>query len=587
MPQVRQRLRQLTDVLSREQTHIIRAAGLVMIPGLLTKFSGLLFKALTATQLSTSTAYRDFLFANTLPEMLATILLTGAVSTLIIPILIEAKEHEGEDYFRNLFNSIVNLIMGIFIVVAILVIIFAEPAFPLIVQYIIRPAPDVDIMKHAPTIIAMMRVLMLPQIILGISVFVTSGLNVYNRLILPQLAPLFYNFGRIFSVFVLLPIMDKNPWALVYGVIIGSVLHLVIQLPLAKTLHLTYRPVLNLNEKYIRRFFKVVIPRAFAFAADTISLTLAELIGSGLAEKAYPALQYANDLALVIPSLFGYSFAVASFPTLSQLYVRKNFTEMNLIISRTINQIFFLTLPLVVTFIILRLPIVRLVYGVFPRTQFDREDTAMVAWVLFFYCLGIIFTSCNWYLYRLFFIIRNTLVPTLMSVLFLVLTIVSSVMFSNLLSHSDNFSFGDIHVTWHNLLTQEYGRAAVGGIALAISFVAFLQFLLLIGFTHKMVATLDFGFLIKEMFKKLIPTLAMGSLMFMMFKSWDTLTFPIDATAGFSGSTTLNLFLLTMITMITCFLVYYLLCLLFQVEDLKVLRRFLNPVFRLGGLRIQ
>ncbi len=587
MPTVRLRLQQLSSVLSQEQTHIIKAAGLLMIPGLLTKFSGLLFKALTATQLSTSLPYRDFLFANTLPELLTTILLTGAVSTLVIPILIEAKEHKGEEYFRNLFNSIFNLILGVFIIVSLLTIIFADAAFPFIVQYIIRPAPGVDILSHASTIVPMMRVLMIPQIILGISVFITSGLNVYNRLVLPQLAPLFYNFGRIFSVFILLPLMDKSPWALVWGVVIGSVLHLLIQLPLARTLHLDYRPIINLNEQYIKRFFKVVVPRTIAFAADTVSITLAELIGAGLADKAYPSLQYANDLALVIPSLFGYSFAVASFPTLSQLYVRKNFAEMDAIILRTINQIFFLTIPVVVTFIILRLPIVRLIYGVFPRTQFDRDDTAMVAWILFFYCLGIIFTSCNWYLYRLFFIVRNTLVPTLMSILFLGLTVIFSVVFSNLLSHSDSYSFSDIHLSVSNLLTQDYGKAGVGGIALAISFVAFLQFILIIVFTDKMITKLDFWFLGKEMLKKLVPTVGMATLMFLMFKSWNTFAFPIDATAGYEGSTTLNLFLLTGITVGTCFLIYYLLCLLFQVEDLKVLRRFLNPVFKLGGLKIK
>lgn len=584
---VKRTMSSLRGVLFDEQREVLKVAGLLMIPSLLTKMSGLLYQVLTATQLSTKVEFRDFLYANQLPETLATILLTGAVTTLIIPMLIEVKERDGREHFLKMYNSIQNMVLGLFAIIGILVIIFADVLFPLIIDHIIRPGPGVVIDEVSRTnIIAMMRVLMIPQLILGLSVFVSSALNVYHRLFVPQLAPLFYNVGRIFGVFILLPLMSRSPWALVWGIVIGSLMHLLIQLPLARTLKIDFQWVLSWRDKYVQKFLVVVIPRTLAFGADTIALKVTELIASGLSVKALPALEYANNLVVVIPSLFGYSFAVASFPTLSQLYVRKNFQEMGLLISRTVNQIFFLGIPFVVSFLILRLPVVRLVYGIIPRTEFKRDDTYMVAWILLFFCLGIIFITCNWYLYRLLFIIGNTLVPTLMSLALFLLTVGGSLVFSNLLSHSNSFTVGSIQLSWQNLFTQAYGQAGVGGVALAVSVVGIVQFLALLVVVHKLVVKLDFKYLIGELIRKLLPTGVMTILMYFMYKTWDIYAFPIDATPGFGGSTTLNLIVLTGITMLTCFMVYYLLCILVGVEDIKILRRFLNPVFKIGGIQI-
>jgi hypothetical protein len=155
------------------------------------------------------------------------------------------------------------------------------------------------------------------------------------------------------------------------------------------------------------------------------------------------------------------------------------------------------------------------------------------------------------------------------------------------LSHSNTLSFSGLDLSLQSWLTRGDGTAAVGGVALAISVVSIYEFFLLIWLIHKFVVKIDFRHLYGELARKLIPTIVSGALMFFMYKTWDILTFPIDAKPGFSGSTTLNLFILTSLTVATTFMVYYLLCFLFQVEDLKILRRFLNPVFKLGGFSIK
>src|SRR5690606_24721619 len=106
---------------------------------------------------------------------------------------------------------------------------------------------------------------------------------------------------------------------------------------------------------------------------------------------------------------------------------------------------------------------------------------------------------------------------------------------------------------------------------------------------HKTLVKLDFKVLFNSIFRKLIAGSAMFVVMYLVYKTWNVLTYalPVSATFSYRGSTTINLFLLTFITVATSFFVYYLVCLFFRVEELKILKKYLNPIFRIGGVEIK
>jgi putative peptidoglycan lipid II flippase len=581
-------IRQVRDVLTREQTEIIRTAGLLMIPALLTKITGLAANLLTSNQLGVDSAsLNEFLFANALPQLLADILLTGAVSTLVIPIFIQVKEEEGDAGFQNFFNTIVNLMLMIFAVVAAVVILFAPQIFPLVMNYIVRPSPEVYALIDADRIIQMLRALMVPQFILGASVFLSAGLNVYDQLLIPQFAPFFYNIGRIFSVLILLPLMNGSPWALIVGVVLGSILHFSIQLPLSKLVNLKWRWFVDWRSKHLWTFFKVAWPRLLAYSADTVSSTLTSLIIAGYNIAFLSVMYFASSLINIIPGVIGYSFSVASFASLSRHYQRKEYEEVNEIMRKIINQIVFLSLPIILTLIILRLPTVRLMFGALPGTYFDRDATLMVAWATMFAGPGIIFAATRSYLYRLFYIAKNTFVPLLISLLTLFTDIIFTIIFANLFSHMTDFSLKNIVWDLNYFFDTGHGLAAVGGATLAFTLSSLIEFVIMLILINKFVVKIKFQDLLRGLALKAIPTIATAGVMYAMYKLWDTYSFPIDAPATFVGSTTLNLFLLTSLTVFTSWMVYFLLCYLLGVEEIRILRRVLNPVFRLGGLHIK
>jgi putative peptidoglycan lipid II flippase len=91
--------------------------------------------------------------------------------------------------------------------------------------------------------IELMRLDLLAILIFSISGLVMAGLQANQHFLLPALAPGLYNIGQIFGVGVLapseglsfgglnLPAFGLGIHGLVYGVILGALLHLLVQTP--------------------------------------------------------------------------------------------------------------------------------------------------------------------------------------------------------------------------------------------------------------------------------------------------------------------------------------------------------------------
>jgi putative peptidoglycan lipid II flippase len=584
---VKNTISSINGLLSKEQTEIIKIASLLIIPSILTKITGQVCSLIMASFYGTSGKGSLFIVADALPQMVANILLFGVVGAVVIPVLVEVKQKENKERFLEFYSTVFNLALIMFSIAAVIIVIFADRLMPFVLQYLIDPNQKLN-QADVGLVVDMMRALFIPQILLGASVFIGSGLNVYNRFLLPQLSPLFYNAGMLIGYIIFIPLFDKSPWALVAGVIIGSILHLLLPIPLSRSLGLQVKLVINLRDPYLHKLIKIAIPRLLAFSSEQIASMANKFISFGY-NLAYPAAQlYVGSIINAIPMLFGYTFAVASFPTLAGLYTDGKHDQFREVVNKTINQMVFLSIPFVVTLMILRLPVVRLVYGLLPG-QFDRDSTYLTAWLLMFMSFGVIFSTIRGFVYRIFYAAHNTRIPLFISLISMAVTVIGSIYLSNYFSHFSVFSIGQLRWNPEFFLTKADGIAAIAGIGLSTSLAVAIEVILLMILFHRRIIKLEWQKLLNQLLIKLGIGVIMGGLMFAMYKMWEGLdALPVDADPSqFTGSTTLNLIILTTITVFTSFMVYYLLCILFQIEEIKILRRFLNPLLRLGGIHIK
>ena len=566
---VKKTISSIRSILTREQNEILSAAAMLMVLMLATKIVGMVFLSLVSSQFGSSADLDNFFLASAVPEMITNIILLGAVSGTIIPVLIHIKEKEGEEHFARSFSTIMNVGMLAFIFLSILVMIFAKYTIPLAVELTQRgeDLTEADIKN----VISMTRMLLIPQIILGISAFISSGLNIHHRFIIPQLAPLLYNLGKIIGIIFLIPVLDNKVWALVWGTLIGAVLHLLIQLPLWKQLKIGYRMTyFDIKDKNFKEAVKLALPRMLGLSVEEIARLADTLISFSLTIGSLASYQYAVRLTAIPLNLFGTSYAIASFPSLSRLWANGSKEEFEILVRKIINQVLFLALPVSGLFIILRVPIVRLVYGILGGS-FTWADTLQVSWVLMFFAIGISLETLRTTLFRIYFAIHNSIVPLISSVFVLIFGVITGILLTNYFSNFYEYSILKITFEPSYFFSRSDGPLAVGGLALSSSLVFSAEFFLLIFILRYKKVINNLRGLGKEMIIKLFATVVMMYSAYVMSKFWEEIL---------QTDRTLQVIILTATTAITAFIIYLLTCKILRIEEVNVFMRFVIRTFK-------
>ncbi|MFI5206240.1 MAG: murein biosynthesis integral membrane protein MurJ, partial [Candidatus Paceibacterales bacterium] len=247
------------------QTKSVSFASLILAGSyLLSALLGVLRDHLLTGKLATSNL-DVYYSAFTIPDFIALILIFGAISAAIIPIfsshLVKSKT-EAWHYINNLLN----IFLTFLIIVCVILIIFA----PLVVAVI---APGFSPDKKDMTV-TLMRILFLSPIILGTSSIVSGILQVFHRFLVTALAPIMYNLGIIIGIIFFVPHFGLR--GLAYGVVLGALLHLCIQLPAFLHSGFAYKLTFNLKDVSVQKTFKLMVPRSLGLGAgqfNTIVIT--------------------------------------------------------------------------------------------------------------------------------------------------------------------------------------------------------------------------------------------------------------------------------------------------------------------------
>ena len=252
------------------------------------------------------------------------------------------------------------------------------------------------------------RILLLAQMFFAASYVFTAILESNQRFLTPAIAPLFYNIAIIITTILLAPSIGLA--APVIGAVVGSFLHLAIQLPLA--LSLGFRPIFSLNFKNpaLRKVGKLAIPRVLELSAFQAK----RLVDLFLASQVLGGLTYFKlaDTVSVLPvSLFGLSIAKASLPQMSRQN-DKDLTGFKETFVASFRQIMFFIVPASIFIAVLRVPIVRLAFG---SSKFTWDDTLQTGYALSAFCVGIFAYALSLLVSRAFYALHDTKTPVKVS----------------------------------------------------------------------------------------------------------------------------------------------------------------------------
>jgi len=523
----------ITKFITKKQNGILSAALVISISSAVNALLGFLKSRLLANYFGVSNELAIFYTADRIPNLIYSILVVGAISTVFIPTFTQNLKQSKQKAFESA-SSIITTTLILFLILSISVFLFS---------YQIIKILTLNKFSYDQIVLGsnLMRIMIISQVLLVISSLITSILQSFKYFLIPAIAPVLYNIGMIFGIILL-----SNKFGIygpAYGVAFGAFLNLIVQIPLLKKTQFKYNFNINLNDKSLKQMMVLVPPRILSVSMSNIVATINNSLAILISTSSVVHLKFATQLQTFPVSLFGLSMAQALLPTLSKEADPSDREKFKQTLITTLHQTMFLVIPLSVIFLILRVPIVRIVYGV---SNFPWESTVKTSYALAFFSLSIFAQSANYILSRGFYALKDTKTPVLINLFTIFLNILLTMFF------------------------VLYLKLGVWSIAFSYTITTILDMLLYFIFLNKKVNQFNVQEILVPFSKISASAVLMGISLYVPLKILDQYIFDTQYT--------IQLIILTIIAGSIGMAVYLLLTKLFNVQEINLFYKLLKKL---------
>jgi len=377
---------------------LLTASLILTVAALASRILGWVRLLVIGSQFGASRELDAYFAAFRIPDAIFQLVVAGALSAALIPVF-QGYRARGQDVEAwRLASSIINLVMIALAGLSLVMAIFAPVLVPIV-------APGFD----APTTeltVRMTRVMLISPVLIGMGAVVTGILNSYQQFTVPAIAPLLYNLAIILAAIFLAPVMGVE--GLAVGVAIGSLAHLVVQLPNLARVGQRYDLTIGLGHPGVRRVAWLMGPRMLGLAAGQLNFLVSTVLASGLPEGSLTAYNYAFQLSQIPVGVIGVSIAVALFPTFSQDAALGRIGEIRRQVANAVRVLVFVAAPLTAIMVVLREPLTAVFYqyGAFSPAASERTANALL-----YFALGLVGHIVVHVLARAFYAMQDTRTP--------------------------------------------------------------------------------------------------------------------------------------------------------------------------------
>lgn len=398
---------------------IVRAASTVMVAFVLSSLLGLVRQILFSNAYGAGNELDAFNSANRVSETLFNLVAGGALSSAFIPVFTTLLT-KGQNRQAWILASVMgNLIVLVLSFTGLLVALFA----PQVVRYALAPGFTTNPELFATTV-SLLRWMLPSAVIFALSGLIMSILNSHQVFFIPALSPAMYQVGLIFGVTILRP---YGVYGLAWGVLIGAMGHLGLQIPSLLRLKGKYSFILGLNMPAVREVIVLMLPRLLGVAVVQLNFWVNVNLASRMTEGSVAALSFGFALMLMVQVAIAQSVATASLPTFSAQVAGGQLDDLRTTLSSILRWLLMLSIPASLGLVLLSQPLVATLY---QRGNFTAQDTQMVAWALIWYATGLVGHSIVEILARSFYALHDTKTPVLVGIATMSLNVILSFAFS-------------------------------------------------------------------------------------------------------------------------------------------------------------
>src|SRR5258708_39574004 len=380
------------------QMSVGRASIFMIVTLILSRLLGWLRLSVIGAKFGETPELDAFWAAFRIPDTLFNLLVAGALGSAFIPVFSGYLAKEREDEAWRVASSVMNAIVILLVAVS-AVLWFLAPW----IQPALAPFSDPGQRELS---IRLARLMLLSTIFMGLSALFTGILNSYRQFLTGATAPLVYNVVIILFALFASPFLGIE--ALAWGPVAGALMMWLVQVPELTFRRTRYRFALDLGHPGVREIARLTIPRTLALGAVQLIFIVDTFLAAKLPEGSLTALNYAFQLMQLPLGVFSIAISAAVFPPLSSYAAQGLQAKMREILQTAIRWILFLTLPTVVMMIVLRRPIVNLL---FQYGQFGPEAREATQEAFLFYSLGLAGHALIQILARAYYASKDTRTP--------------------------------------------------------------------------------------------------------------------------------------------------------------------------------
>jgi putative peptidoglycan lipid II flippase len=231
--------------------------------------------------------------------------------------------------------------------------------------------------------------------------------------------------GIIFGAVVLTP--QIGIYGLAWGVVLGALAYLVVQIPTLIRQRGKYTLAFGFENPDVRKVIFLMGPRLLGVAVVQLNFWVNTNLASQMQEGSVASITYGFALMLMAQAAIAQSVAIAAMPTFSAQHALGKIDEMRNSLAASLRGVILLALPASVGLIMLREPLISLLY---QRREFDEQDVQLVAWALLWYAAGLVGHSVMEVLTRAFYAQQDTKTPVMIGTIAMGLNVVFSFAFA-------------------------------------------------------------------------------------------------------------------------------------------------------------
>jgi putative peptidoglycan lipid II flippase len=402
-----------------DKKHILKSASIISLVTVVSRVLGYVRDQRITLLLGTTFAADAYVLAYRIPNLFRRLVAEGSMTASFIPVFSGYMQEKSKEEVWDFANRLFWTLAFVAAVITILGMVFSPAVVQLFSGANVARDQAVDLNR---IIFPYLFFIALAALAMGI-------LNCFHIFGLPAATPVVLNIATIlFSVGIVWHHFKDAATSLAVGVLVGGVLQFLIQVPTLVQKGMKFSFGISFSHPAIREVARLMIPRLFGIGIGQINLLIDTKFATAARMPAGSlAALYVADRVMELV-LGGYAIAVATaiLPMMSHQAASKDFESLKKTLSFSVRIVAFITIPAALGLMILREPIIRVL---FQHGQFIAASTRLTARALLYYAIGLPALATVKLVVPAFYSTRDTKTPVIVAGISLAINIVLNILF--------------------------------------------------------------------------------------------------------------------------------------------------------------